>query len=72
MKNHDAYAHSRMEDAIAVCGGNPHDYELPQIGSETDVLLDVCSELMNLPREYTAACINHQWNDVQDHEEAIH
>lgn len=59
---------SKTEHAVSLCGGVPRGDELPQVGSADDMLLDVCSEIMNMPREYAAAHLHHQW--AADFEEA--
>lgn len=52
---------TKVEAIMSVCCGNPHEDELPQIGTEEDILLDICSDIMDTPREYAAARLNHQW-----------
>lgn len=73
MRQYDArYAEaSKVEAIMSVCCGNPHEDELPQIGTEEDMLLDVCSDIMNTPREYAAARLHHQWS-AENEGEAIY
>lgn len=56
-----------MEDVISVCGAIPQGDELPQVGSIEDVVLDVCSSLTTMPRDYVCACYHHQCEDSSFH-----
>lgn len=47
-------------DVLAVFG-SPHESELPQVAGEEDILLDVYSDILNLPREYAAGYFHGQY-----------
>ncbi len=74
MKHNDDFytGASKMEHAVSLCGGSPRGDELPQVGSVDDMLLDICSDIMNMPREYAAARLHHQWTDDSDRNGAVH
>lgn len=52
-----------MDDVITLCGGVPRGDELPQVAGEKDILMDVYSDILNMPREEAAGFINHQYED---------
>lgn len=49
-------------DAIAVFG-TPRGDELPQVAGVEDILMDVYSDILNMPREYAAGHFHHQYVD---------
>lgn len=55
---------ARMDDIMSVCGGVPRGDELPQVASEDDILVDVYSDISNLPREYACAQFHHQLGEA--------
>ena len=62
----------QMENLMSVCCGNPRGDELPQVASEQDIILDVCSDVLNISRDYTSGLFHHQFDDGLDYEEMIH
>lgn len=65
-------AASEIETVMAVCCGNPRDDELPQVAAEEDILMDVYSDILNMPREDALARFNHQYTDEYDYDAYIH
>jgi len=65
---------SDIENIMSVCGAIPHGDELPQAPGLQDILMDVYSDALNLPREYAAARFHHQFDDDLDldYEDIIH
>ncbi len=63
----------QMDDIISVCGAIPRGDELPQVAGEQDILMDVYSDMLNMPREFANARIHHQFaDDEYDLENMIH
>lgn len=52
-----------MENIMSVCCGMPKGDELPQVAGVEDILMDVYSDILNVPREYAAARFHHQHED---------
>lgn len=52
-----------MEDIMAVCCGVPQGDELPQVAGVQDILIDVYSDMLNMPREIAAGRFHHQYED---------
>lgn len=61
-----------MESLMSVCCGNPRGDELPQVASAEDLVLDVYSDMLNMPRDHAAGIFHHQFDDGFDYEEMIH
>lgn len=61
-----------LQDAISVCGGMPRGDELPQVAGVEDILMDVYSDVLNMPREYAAGVFHHQTEDDFSYGEMIH
>lgn len=61
-----------IESLMAVCCGNPHDEELPQVAAEEDIVMDVYSDILNMPRDYAAARFHHQYDDDFSFDDLIH
>jgi len=62
-----------MENIMSVCCGMPKGDELPQVAGEQDILMDVYSDILNVPREYAAARFHHQYDaDEFTLEDIIH
>lgn len=61
-----------IQDVIAVCGGMPKGDELPQVAGVEDILMDVYSDVLNMPRDYAAGVFHHQIEDDFDYEGMIH
>lgn len=74
MKNVNAIVQSasELENVMAVCCGNPHEDELPQVAAEEDILMDFYSDILNMPREDASARFHHQYSDEFDYESYIH
>lgn len=63
------------QDAEAiVVFGNPQGDELPQVAGLEDILVDVYSDILNVPREYAAGRFHHQYDDegYEGHDGLIH
>jgi hypothetical protein len=43
--------------------GAPRGDELPQVAGVNDILMDVYSDILNMPREYAAGHFHHQYVD---------
>ncbi len=53
--------------------GVPQGDELPQVAGVEDILMDVYSDILNMPREYAAGCFHHQFdNDFAYEDDIIH
>lgn len=65
-------ASMHMDKIISVCGAMPRGDELPQVAGEQDILMDVYSDMLNLPREFANARVHHQFADEYDLENMIH
>lgn len=63
---------SELENVMAVCCGNPHDDELPQVADEDDILIDFYSDILNIPREDASARFHHQYSDEFEYDAYIH
>ncbi len=50
-------------ETTAACFGTPRGDELPQVAGVEDILLDVYSDILNVPREYAAGRFHHQYDD---------
>lgn len=61
-----------MDSIMSVCGAIPQGDELPQVASVNDILVDVYSDVLNMPHEYAAGAVFHQYDDNFDYEELIH
>lgn len=61
-----------MDKLMSVCCGTPQGDELPQVAGEEDILMDVYSDILNMPREYASARFHHQYDDEFDGEGLIH
>lgn len=58
-------------EAFAVFG-SPRGDELPQVAGEEDILMDVYSDILNMPREYAAGHFHHQYaGDFEDSESLL-
>lgn len=64
---------SEMEELMSVCCGNPQGDELPQVAGLEDVMIDLMSDVMQMPHEYAAGALHHQFdNDFADYNGMIH
>lgn len=61
-----------MENIVSVCCGNPRGDELPQAAGLQDILMDVYSDILNVPRDYAAGHFNHQYADDYEYDGIIH
>lgn len=61
-----------MENLMSVCCGSPRGDELPQAPGLQDILMDVYSDALNMPREFAAGRMHHQYDDDFDYEGFIH
>lgn len=69
----DMQQDTEFQDAIAVCGGMPKGDELPQVAGVEDILMDVYSDALNMPRDYATGIFHHQVeDDFYDYSEVIH
>ena len=60
------------ESKLAVYG-TPRGDELPQVAGVEDILMDVYSDILNMPREYAAGHFHHQYaDDFEESESIIH
>lgn len=68
--------HTKPNEDIAslmsVCCGNPRGDELPQVASEEDIVLDICSDVLNMSRDHAAGVVHHQYDDGLDYADMIH
>ena len=51
------------ENATLMCYGCPKGDELPQVAGMEDILIDVYSDMLNVPRDCAAAHLHHQYED---------
>lgn len=70
--NDNVQTPSELENLMAVCCGNPHEDELPQVAAEEDILMDMYSDILNMPREDASARFNHQYADEFEYDAYIH
>lgn len=61
-----------MENLMSVCCGTPRGDELPQVAGVEDILMDVYSDILNVPRELAAGRFHHQFEDEYSNEDIIH
>lgn len=59
---------NEMDNLMSVCCGTPQGDELPQVAGEEDILMDIYSDILNMPREYASARFNHQYSDEYEYE----
>lgn len=50
-------------DSTVAVYGTPRGDELPQVAGVEDILMDVYSDILNMPREYAAGHFHHQYAD---------
>ena len=55
-------------DAGMAVFGTPRGDELPQVAGVEDILMDVYSDILNMPLEYAAGHFHHQYVDELDEE----
>ena len=61
------------QEAVITTFGTPQGDELPQVAGVEDILLDVYSDILNVPREYAAGRFHHQFDDdFEDDTDLIH
>ena len=64
MKANDFIADAMdSENATLMCYGCPKGDELPQVAGMEDILIDVYSDMLNMPRDYAASRLHHQYED---------
>lgn len=61
-----------IESILSVCGGIPQGDELPQVAGEEDIIMDVYSDILDMPRQYATAAVHHQFDDGLDYDDMIH
>lgn len=61
MKHNHPIDVQEMEDIVSLCCGVPRGDELPQVAGVEDILVDVYSDMMNVPREIAAGHFHHQY-----------
>lgn len=61
-----------LDDVMSACGAIPRGDDLPQVAGLNDILLDIYSDALNMPHEYAAGAMFHQYDDGFDYEEMIH
>ena len=61
---------SEWENPSLYCG-LPQGDELPQAASTQDILMDVYSDILNMPREFAAGCFHHQFDHEFGYEDGI-
>lgn len=61
-----------LDNLMSVCGAIPQGDELPQVAGINDILVDVYSDVLNMPHEYAAGAVFHQYDDNFDYEELVH
>lgn len=59
------------QDAELAVYGAPRGDELPQVASAEDILMDVYSDILNMPREYAAGHFHHQYADDFEEIESV-
>lgn len=52
--------------------GTPRGDELPQVAGVEDILMDVYSDILNMPREYAAGHFHHQYADDFEETESVY
>jgi hypothetical protein len=69
-----SYSHhqAEIENIVSLCCGNPHEEELPQVAAESDILADIYSDILNVPREYAVGHFNHQYDLDEGFDSLIH
>ena len=55
-----------IEKTLSVCFGTPRGDELPQVAGIEDIVVDVYSDILNVPREYALGLYHHQYNSDDD------
>lgn len=60
------------EEIASMCCGIPRGDELPQVAGVEDILLDVYSDVLNMPRELASGHFHHQFEDDMDMDALIH
>lgn len=65
MRTNDAFLNelNEIENGMSVCYGCPRGDELPQVAGVEDILLDVCTEMLNVPRQSASAYLHHQYEE---------
>jgi hypothetical protein len=63
---------NEMDMIANVCCGVPRGDELPQVAGVEDILLDIYSDMLNVPREYAAGHFHHQYEDSYDFDNSVH
>lgn len=58
-------------DAATAVFGTPRGDELPQVAGVEDILMDVYSDILNMPREYAAGHFHHQYADDFEEIESV-
>lgn len=61
-----------IDDIVSLCNGIPMGDELPQVAGVNDILMDVYSDILDMPRDYAMAAIHHQFDDGLDYDDMIH
>ncbi len=61
-----------IDEIVSMYNGIPMGDELPQVAGVNDILVDVYSDILNVPRDYAMAAMNHQFDDGLDYEDMIH
>lgn len=61
------------DNLMAAAYGAPRGDELPQVAGVNDILMDVYSDILNMPRAYAAGHFHHQYvDDLEDPDTMIH
>lgn len=58
---HDIVEESIERENLFAVYGTPRGDELPQVAGVEDILMDVYSDILNMPREYAAGHFHHQY-----------
>lgn len=74
MKHVNSADVQEMENIVSLCCGIPQGDELPQVAGVEDILVDVYSDMLNVPREIAAGHFHHQCADEEPYDSfnAIH
>ena len=65
--------HGFTDEPYMAVYGAPRGDELPQVAGVNDILMDVYSDILNMPREYAAGHFHHQYvDDFEEAENIIH
>ncbi len=74
MRNiHDiAFEAAEMDNIMSVCCGAPRGDELPQVAGINDILADVYSDILNMPREEATGRFHHQFEDDLEYDGLTH